>query len=109
MAFIDDIKRSYLQGSMLLRLIFINIGVFLLLHVLALGALLVNVQGGEVLQWLELPSDLGMLLRRPWSEFPGSIVSSAAICRRLLRRQRTTCIFITTMMRCRPTRVRCIT
>ena len=67
MAFIDDIKRSYLQGSMLLRLIFINIGVFLLLHVLALGALLVNVQGGEVLQWLELPSDLGMLLRRPWT------------------------------------------
>ena len=23
--------------------------------------------GGEVLQWLELPSDLGMLLRRPWT------------------------------------------
>lgn len=67
MAFIDDIKRSYLQGSMLLRLIFINIGVFLLLHLLALGALLFNVPGDQMLQWVELPSDLGLLLRRPWT------------------------------------------
>jgi len=67
MAFIDEIKRSYLQGSMLLRLIFINIGVFLLLHVVAIGAFLMNVPGDAVLQWLELPSDLWLLLKRPWT------------------------------------------
>ncbi len=66
MAFIDDIKRSYLQGSMLLRLIFINIGVFVLLHLLAIVAMLFNV-GSDVLQWVELPSDLKMLLGRPWT------------------------------------------
>jgi len=66
MAIIDDIKRNYLQGSMLLRLIFINIGVFVLLHVIVIGAMLFNM-GGDVLQWVELPSDLMLLARRPWT------------------------------------------
>ena len=66
MAIIDDIKRSYLQGSMSLRLIFINIGVFVLLHVVAISAMLFNA-GGDLLQWVELPSNLKMLLSRPWT------------------------------------------
>jgi membrane associated rhomboid family serine protease len=66
MAFIDDIKRNYLQGSMLLRLVFINIGVFLLLHIVAIGAMLFNA-GSDPLRWVELPSDLMTLLRRPWT------------------------------------------
>ena len=66
MAFIDEIKRTYSQGSMLLRLIFINIGVFVLLHVVAISAMLFNA-GGDLLQWVELPSNLKMLLSRPWT------------------------------------------
>jgi membrane associated rhomboid family serine protease len=67
MAFIDDIKRTYNQGSMLMRLILINIGVFVLLHVVVLCALLFNVPADDVLQWIEMPSNLGLLLRRPWT------------------------------------------
>jgi membrane associated rhomboid family serine protease len=67
MAFIDDIKRTYRQGSMLMRLILINVGVFLLLHVVALVAMIVNVPGDVALRWVEMPSDLGLLLRRPWT------------------------------------------
>ena len=55
-----------MQGSMLLRLIFINIGVFVVLHVLALGALLMNA-GDGIVEWVEVPSDLGLLLHRPWT------------------------------------------
>ena len=66
MTFIDDIKRSYVNGSMLLKLIFINIGVFVLLHVLALGGLLFNT-GGSVTSWVGMPSDLPMLLKKPWT------------------------------------------
>ena len=66
MGFIDDIKRSYTQGSMLLKLIFINIGVFVLLHVVALGFLLMNADY-SIAGWVEVPSDLGLLLRRPWT------------------------------------------
>ncbi len=67
MAFIDDIKRTYMQGSMLMRLVFINIGVFLVLHLAVFGAMLFKVPGDEVLQWVELPCDLWLLLRCPWT------------------------------------------
>ncbi len=67
MAFIDDIKRTYLQGSMLMRLVLINIGVFIVLHLAVFGAMLFKVPGDEVLSWVELPSDLWLLLRRPWT------------------------------------------
>ena len=67
MAFIDDIKRNYMQGSMLVRIIIINVAAFVLLNVLALGAMLFNADGGSLLRWVELPSDLWLLLRRPWT------------------------------------------
>ena len=49
MAFIDDIRRTYRQGTMLMRLILINIGVFVLLHVVAFGVLLFNQPGEQLL------------------------------------------------------------
>ena len=67
MAFIDDIKRTYNQGSMLIRLILINVGVFVLLHVLVLCGMLFNVPAEQMLRWIELPSDLPQLLRQPWT------------------------------------------
>ena len=67
MAFIDDIKRTYSQSSMLLRLIFINIGVFVLLHLVVIGAMLFKVDGSDLLTWVEMPGDLSLLIRRPWT------------------------------------------
>ena len=67
MTFIDDIKRSYLQGSMLLRIIFINIGVFILLNLVVIVAMLFNVDGREWVSWTELPGDWSLLIRRPWT------------------------------------------
>ena len=67
MGFIDDIRRSYRQGSMLLRLIYINIGVFVLLHLAVLFAILFNLPGDKLLEWVELPSNLWLVLKRPWT------------------------------------------
>ena len=67
MGFIDDIKRYYLQGSMLMRLIYINVGVFVVLHVAVLLAVLFNWPGDRLLQWVELPSDVWLVLKRPWT------------------------------------------
>ena len=66
MAIIDDIKRNYAQGSMLMRIIYINIGVFVLLHILMLVAILFNSRT-DLLMWVEVPSDPWLLLRRPWT------------------------------------------
>ncbi|MBO4803987.1 MAG: rhomboid family intramembrane serine protease [Muribaculaceae bacterium] len=67
MAFIDDIRRTYSGSSLLTRIIFINIGVFLLLRILAVGALLFNVNVEGMLHWVDVSSNLGVLLRRPWT------------------------------------------
>ncbi|MBR5685537.1 MAG: rhomboid family intramembrane serine protease [Muribaculaceae bacterium] len=67
MAFIDDIRRTYSGSSLLTRIIFINIGVFLLLRILAVGALLFNVNIEGMLHWVDVSSNLGVLLRRPWT------------------------------------------
>ena len=67
MAFIDEIKSIYSQGSMLMRLIFINIAVFVVLLLFAVGAVLFNGNPDVMTNWVQLPSDLSMLLRRPWT------------------------------------------
>ena len=67
MAFIDDIKRYYTSGSMLMRIIFINIGVFVLLRLLVLVGVLFGADSQVMLGWVEMPSDFWLLLKRPWT------------------------------------------
>ena len=67
MAIVDDIKRKYRQGTMLMRIIYINIGVFVLVHLVALVGVLINVPAQELVTWLQLPSALPRLSRQPWS------------------------------------------
>ena len=67
MAIIDDIKRLYSGGSMLMRLIIINIGAFIVLRLTILVAWLVGVDGMSLLRWVELPASLPLLARSPWT------------------------------------------
>lgn len=67
MAIIDVIKRSYNQGSMLMRLILINVAAFVLLHLVVIGGMLIGADGNGLLAWLELPSDWHLIVRRPWT------------------------------------------
>ena len=67
MALIDDIKRTYRDSSMLVRIIFINSVVFLILRLLAFGAMLFNVDVVGMLHWVDLSSDCSVVLRRPWT------------------------------------------
>ena len=65
----DEIKDSFKHGSSLTRLIYINIGVFLALHIAIIFFYLFNVQSGSyaIIEWLAVPADLNMLLRKPWT------------------------------------------
>ena len=67
MAIIDDIKRKYRQGTMLMRIIYINIAIFVLLHLVALIGLFVNVHAQDMIAWVQLPSSLAQLLHTPWT------------------------------------------
>jgi membrane associated rhomboid family serine protease len=61
-----DIKRTFRQGSVLTRLIYINLGVFLLVKIIGVLFFLAN-QAVPLDVWLSIPSDMQMLLRRPWT------------------------------------------
>lgn len=63
----DDITAQWHNGGMLVRLIFINIGVFVALRLLDLVFFLFGTRGPDILQWLVSTSDLTRLLQRPWT------------------------------------------
>lgn len=67
MAIIEDIRRTYRQGTMLMRIIYINIAVFVLLHLVALVGIIINVPAQELVQWVQMPSDPVRLVRTPWT------------------------------------------
>lgn len=63
---VDEIKESFKQGSVLTRLIYINIGVFLVVRIVNVFAFLSN-QNFSLVNWLALPSDIHQLAYRPWT------------------------------------------
>ncbi|HLU85887.1 MAG TPA: rhomboid family intramembrane serine protease, partial [Vicingaceae bacterium] len=66
---IDDLKHQYKTGTTLVKFIFINVAVFVLVHIIGLIIyFFTGVPGSElVAYWLSLPADLEQLLYRPWT------------------------------------------
>lgn len=72
MTIFQEIKQSYKDGSLLHKLIYINLGVFLALHIGVIILVLTNQIDrdqsiSEILRYLAVPADLGALSRRPWT------------------------------------------
>lgn len=67
MAIIDDLKNSYRTGSMLMRIIYINIAVFVVMHLLGLASLLFGQWFAAPIKWIELSSNGWEVLYRPWT------------------------------------------
>jgi len=65
----DDIKLTFRNGSNLTRLIYINIGIFVLLTIIAGIGFLLNDQDVAVkaLDIFSVPASLSVLLARPWT------------------------------------------
>lgn len=64
---IDDLKRTFRQGNIVVRLIYINVAVFVIGLLLSVVLGLFNVNINYFLRDLYLPADLLQLLRRPWT------------------------------------------
>ena len=66
---IDDIKNQYKNGSALIKLIFVNSSIFLLVHLVGLIFWLFNIENGtsSLIGWLALPADIGRLIHQPWT------------------------------------------
>jgi membrane associated rhomboid family serine protease len=66
MNLLDEIKESFREGSALTRLIYINLGIFLLVRIVNVFFFLSG-NTFPFLDWLALPADFGMLASRPWT------------------------------------------
>ncbi len=67
MNFIDTLKQTFKQGNSLIKLIYINSGVFILLKITIIVLLLFNVSGSFLLTYLAVPADLTQLIHRVWT------------------------------------------
>lgn len=64
---ITDLKETYRRGNLPMRLIYWNVGLFVLLNVLTIGARLFNGEAEGLIEWLEVPASPARLLMQPWS------------------------------------------
>ena len=64
---INDLKDSFKQGNLLSRLIYINLGVFILIKILGVFFFLFNLSGNEIIDILALPAESKELLSKPWT------------------------------------------
>ena len=64
---LNDLKRTFQQGNIVVRLIYINVAAFIISTLLSVVLGLFNVNVAEFLRDLYLPADLLQLLRRPWT------------------------------------------
>mgnify|MGYP001458554897 FL=1 len=67
--FINDLKNQYKNGSALIKLIFVNVGVFLVLSVVRLLLYFFGAVGDfqQIISWLSLPAGISNLLYKPWT------------------------------------------
>jgi membrane associated rhomboid family serine protease len=66
MDLLSEIKQTFKQGSIITRLIYINLGVFLAIRLTYVFFTLFNADL-KLLEWLALPSDFFTLATRPWT------------------------------------------
>lgn len=61
-----EIKESFREGSVITRLIYVNLAVFLAFRVVYVIFFLTGTSS-SLIQWFQLPSGISLLLRQPWS------------------------------------------
>lgn len=64
-----DLAIKYHTGSLLIKLIFINIAVFLVVRLTGVILTLAGIEVNPLLSYMQLPSNLSVLIWRPWTLF----------------------------------------
>ncbi|MCD7973796.1 MAG: rhomboid family intramembrane serine protease [Candidatus Azobacteroides sp.] len=67
--FLDKLRKTFKQADVLMQFIYINIGVFIFARLFLLVCTLFNLNSGELLGYLEMPSSFSLFIRRPWTIF----------------------------------------
>ena len=62
-----NLKRTFNSGNILAKLIYINVGLFVIIRLTSVILMLFNLSGFPFLQYLQVPSSPELLLYRPWT------------------------------------------
>lgn len=77
MDFFKQLFQRFRSADNLLRLIYINVGVWVILALLSLVLKLFTLSDGVLVDWLATPSNVMLLLRRPWTLLSYMVVHKA--------------------------------
>lgn len=70
MSIADEIKRSFTSGSALIKLIYINLAVFLAVKLIGVVFFLLSIPPNfSLVNWLAVPADVNSLIFKPWTIF----------------------------------------
>jgi membrane associated rhomboid family serine protease len=72
MTIADEIKESFAKGSVLTKLIYVNLSVFVIVKILQVVFFLFSIGppgGFFIIEWLAVPANFSDLLSRPWTIF----------------------------------------
>jgi len=64
---LDDIKQSFKEGSLLTKIIYINLAVFILVNLLSSFAFLFSTTAPNLVSWFSVPAHLPSLIVKPWT------------------------------------------
>lgn len=67
MSIVNEIKRRYQIGNIVEKLIYINVGIFIITILLSVFQGLYNGEANFITQWFALDTDLESLLLKPWT------------------------------------------
>lgn len=70
MSVYDEIKKSFSSGSSLIKLIYINLAVFLAVKIIGVVFFLLSLNPAfSIVNWFAVPADIGSLMYKPWTVF----------------------------------------
>jgi len=67
MSFLDDIKHQFSSSNSLIKLLYINAGVFLITIILTLIGFLINKPVFHLTEWFAVPASFSELIYKPWT------------------------------------------
>jgi len=62
-----NLKRSFREGSILTKLTYINVGIFVIVRLIGVISVLFNFYGISIVRYLQMPSALPTLIYKPWT------------------------------------------
>ena len=68
-SFWDSLVQKFKQGTIVIRLIYINVSVFLILRLTLIFFGMFRIEGDWLMRLLQMPSDWSFILMRPWTVF----------------------------------------